>query len=359
MSRKKRIFDIDMPEDDANGAGEATAKPGLRRGPMASAIAENAEAVQARRDAEAAIRAENDALAHEYVRLRDAGLVVAEVPLEEIHTRLLVRDRMPGEDTDLPDLVTSIRELGLSNPIRVEARADGEGYELIQGFRRLSAYRVLAEEGDGWATIPALVLPRGEGVAGLYRRMVDENVIRKDLSFAEMAYAAQNYAADPATPEHDLKGAIGALFQSAPYSKRSYIKSFATLLDRIGPSLMYATEIPRKLGVDLVRAMEDRPGVADRIRDDLKDWTTRSITDELAVLRRYAGDDDMAPVSRPGTRNRAGGRTRTTFNLSTSRGHVKCTAAEGRLEIKLDRDFSTMDRARLERAIAALVDGLE
>ena len=76
------------------------------------------------------------------------------------------------------------------------------------------------------------------------------------------------------------------------------------------------------------------------------------------MLRRYVGDEAEAPA-RPAAKGRAGGKTRTTFNLSTSRGHVKCTAAEGRLEIKLDRDFSTMDRARLERAIAALVDGLD
>ncbi|SEQ83415.1 chromosome partitioning protein, ParB family [Loktanella sp. DSM 29012] len=356
MSRKKRIFDIDMPEE-ADPALQVS-QPGLRRGPMASAIAENAEAVQARRDAETAIRAENDSLAHEYVRLRDAGLVVAEIPLDDVHTHLLVRDRMPGQDYELPELVTSIRELGLSNPIRVEPRADGDGYELIQGFRRLSAYRVLHADGDGWSTIPALVLPRGEGVAGLYRRMVDENVIRKDLSFAEMAYVAQNYAADPATPEQDLRGAIATLFQSAPYSKRSYIKSFATLLDRIGGALAYPTEIPRKLGVDLARAIDDNPGIVDRVRDDLRDWDNRSVQDELTVLRRYAGDLPDAPATAP-SKSRGKTKTRTTFNLATSRGHVKCTAAEGRLEIKLDRDFSTMDRARLERAIAALVDGLE
>jgi ParB family chromosome partitioning protein len=31
----------------------------------------------------------------------------------------------------------------------------------------------------------------------------------------------------------------------------------------------------------------------------------------------------------------------------------------GRLEIMIDRDFSSMDRARLERAIATLIDGLD
>lgn len=73
-------------------------------------------------------------------------------------------------------------------------------------------------------------------------------MIRKDLSFAEMAHAAQNYAADPATEAQDLSSAVAALFQYAPYSKRSYIRSFAMLLERVGDSLNYPTEIPRDLG---------------------------------------------------------------------------------------------------------------
>ncbi|MCF7702353.1 ParB/RepB/Spo0J family partition protein [Loktanella sp. M215] len=371
MTRKKRIFDVEMPDDTpqaAPAASEPDAGQGARRGPMASAISENASALQARNAAAAAIRAENDELAHAFVAMKAAGQVVEAIPLDQVHTYLLTRERLGSDDPELDDLVTSIREVGLSNPIRVEARADGTGYELIQGFRRLSAYRVLAEEDpETWGRVPALVLPRGEDVAGLYRRMVDENVVRKDLSFAEMANAAQNYAADPATPVNDLQGAVKALFQSAPYSKRSYIRAFARMLDLIGDCLMYPTEIPRKLGVDLARELEDRPELVGRIRDDLRDWDMRSIHDELEVLRRHVGVDrymDDGPVTpAPSKPVRAGladrGKTKTTFDLRTARGRVKCTAAVGRLEIKIDRDFSTMDRARLERAIAALIDGLD
>ena len=81
--------------------------------------------------------------------------------------------------------MTSIRDLGLSNPIRVFERPDGTGYELVQGFRRLSAYKALSEAQagqGGYDKIPALILPGEADIAGLYRRMVDENVIRKDLS---------------------------------------------------------------------------------------------------------------------------------------------------------------------------------
>lgn len=366
MSRKKRIFDIEMPDEPIAEPAVETAP--ARRGPMASAIAENAEALATRQSAAQAIRDENDALAHEFVALRDAGQVVQNLPLDQVFTNLLVRDRFPGDDAELIDLMTSVRDVGLSNPIRVEARADGTGYELIQGFRRLSAYRrLLAETGDTqWGEVPALVLPRGEDVAGLYRRMVDENIIRKDLSFAEMAAAANNFAADPATGIDDLKGAVKALFQSAPYSKRSYIRAFARMLDLIGPSLNYPTELPRALGVALARQLEDNPTLAAQINAELTGWDNRSVQEELDVLRRFAQTDGFGlpldaakPAKRAGASSADPAKTKTTFDLRTSRGRVKCTAAVGRLEIKVDRDFSTMDRARLERAIAALIDGLD
>ncbi|MAL97737.1 MAG: replication protein [Alteromonadaceae bacterium] len=364
MSRKRRAFEIELPDEPVATPATPEAEEPARRGPMASAIAENAEALQARKSALESIREENDALAHEFVSLREAGHVVELVPLEDVHTFMLVRDRIPGEDHELADLVTSVRELGLSNPIRVMPRPDGTGYELVQGYRRLSAYRRLAEDTgeETWARIPALVLPGSTDVAGLYRRMVDENVIRKDLSFAEMAYAAQNYAADPQTEANDLGEAVAALFQSAPYSKRSYIRSFALLLDRLGKVLDYPTEIPRALGVALAREIKERPEIVGMISDALKDWDNRSIVDELEVLRRFTHQEDPeieVPVTaRPKREAGVDGRTKTTFHIKSSAGQVKCTAGPGRLEIKVDRDFSTIERARLERAIASLIDGL-
>jgi ParB family chromosome partitioning protein len=367
MTRKRRMFDIELPEDEAP-ALDAVAPSTQRRGPMASAISENAEALQARKSAAEAIREENDALAHEYVALRDSGHVVQTVPLDDVHCHMLVRDRLPGDDIELAELVTSIRELGLSNPIRVLPRPDGQGYELVQGYRRLCAYRALLEETGhaDWECVPALILQGAADVAGLYRRMVDENIIRKDLSFAEMAFAAQNYAADPATEAKDLGEAVAALFQSAPYSKRSYIRSFAHLLDTIGDTLRFATEIPRALGVELSRVLKDRPELAEDIRREVTALgDNRNIRDELDVLRRYTKADEFdivasgATVAKPaGRAGQGGAKAKTTFHIRSAFGQIKCTAGQGRLEIKVDRDFSSIDRARLEQAIASLVDGL-
>lgn len=368
MSRKRRVFDITLPEDDI--VAPEPSEPPQRRGPMASAISENAEALQARKSAAKTIREENDALAHEYVARREAGGVVDYIALDDVHTFMLVRDRIPGEDPELENLMMSIQELGLSNPIRVIKRPDGAGVELVQGYRRLSAYKTLfAETGSEiWSKIPALILVGAPDVASLYRQMVDENVIRKDLSFAEMAHAAQVYANDPQTDADNLSDAVAALFQSAPYSKRSYIRSFAFLLDQLGENLAYPTEIPRALGITLARSLKEQPKLKAQIITELGIQSTRGIQDELAILRRFSNILDTEPApndktqhakSKPKKTGSETSKPKTTFDVRTNAGQAKCFAAAGRLEIKVDRDFSTIDRAQLEKAIAELIERLD
>ena len=53
MSRKRRMFDIEMPQEETAPAapdGPRISALGERRSPMASAVRENAEALQARTD---------------------------------------------------------------------------------------------------------------------------------------------------------------------------------------------------------------------------------------------------------------------------------------------------------------------
>ena len=227
MSKKRRMFDIDLPDDaDETFSAEKVlpvvedAAIAPRRGPMAAAIVENADSLRGREALAAQIRAENDALAHEHVRLKQQGLIVDLIPLDQIETYKLMRDRHKGFDEELGELVESIRDVGLSNPIRVEARSDGR-YELIQGYRRIQAFtRLLEETGDAekYARIPAGIMARGAELDTLYRRMVDENLVRKDISLAEMAQVAIEYAHDSRTDVTDPDKAVSKLFKSASYS---------------------------------------------------------------------------------------------------------------------------------------------
>ncbi|QBF34149.1 ParB N-terminal domain-containing protein [Thalassococcus sp. S3] len=355
---KRRIFDIDFDissEDSPQGLDEGQAEP--RRGPMATAISENAEALTERATAEAAIRAENDRLAHEYVALKRDGLIQGRIPIDRIKAEKLTRDRSTTRDPELDELIASIRAVGLSNPIHVEETETG--YELIQGFRRLSAYRALhAETGaTAYATIPATLQAKGAARDQLYRRMVDENLVRKDISFAEMAQLAMSYAKETATVIGEVPDAVDLLFASTGRQKRSYIRHFCHLIRILGPALKYPEVIPRATGLALLKRLDSDPRLAGQIKSVLQSRPDRDEAGELAVLRAAAEAPRGAAKTpaRPQPKSTA----KTTIKLNRPEGVAKCTAANGRFELQLDQDFSAIDRRRLEAAVRSFLDQLK
>lgn len=354
---KRRVFDIDFPDDTPTEAAvPAGTEDAARRGPMASAIVENATALRERQAAEAAIRAENDRLAHEHVRLKKQGLVVDLIPVDAVRITKLTRDRSAKRDPELDELKTSIRAIGLSNPIRVEQGADG--YELVQGFRRLSAYRELfAETGDdAFRTIPAGLLAAGETMDGLYRRMVDENLVRRDISFAEMAELARGYARDEGTACESIEEAIGSLYASAGRQKRNYILHFANLLEALGSALKFPESIPRALGLDLEKKIESRAGEAARIKARLAAEMPTTPETEVALLRTLLAEKPApSKVDRVGEAAKA----KTTFRLTVPAGTVRCAAQSGLIELRAERDFSGDDRQKLQRAVEAFFAALD
>lgn len=348
---KRRVFDIDFDEAAVPaGTEEAPA----RRGPMAAAISENAEALSARQAAEADIRAENDRLAHEYVALKKNGQIVGMVALDQITTAKLIRDRSADRDPDLDELKASILAVGLSNPIHVEEVADG--YELIQGFRRLSAYRELfTETGEArFAQIPATLQARGAQLDHLYRRMVDENLVRRDISFAEMAQLAMSYANRSA---QSVAAAIETLYASAGRQKRSYIRHFAHLLTVLGDDLKHPEVIPRATGLSLVKLLEENQRFAGQVRAVLNSQPDRDAALELSLLRSAVSGGQAKPkkAKTPVPRSSA----KTTIKLNRPEGVAKCTASSGRFEVTLDHDFGSIEPRRLEAAARAFLDSLK
>lgn len=352
MTKKRRMFDVDLPDDEL--PPPALPEP-QRRGPMATAITEASDAIRERAEVEAAIRVENDALAHEFVRLKKLGLVTEMIPVDEVLVTKLVRDRSRRLDPDVEDLLASLSAVGLSNPIRVEKLAGG-GYELVEGWRRLTAFRTLLEQTgeDRWARIPASFVPQGESLDGLYRRMVDENLVRKDISWAEMARLARAYAEDEVGGSGDLDQAVNALFASTNPQKRSYIRRFAFLLGRLEKHLEHPEAIPRALGLSLARRLELEPMLSTRIVQALRNAGHRSAEEEVAILQSF-DEEAEAPISPRGNpgRGRPAKRGKTVLRLPLPMGEVKCTAADGKVELQMDRDFSTVERGRLEAAIEA------
>tara|TARA_R110002033_G_scaffold22354_3_gene54105 strand:- start:1131 stop:2258 length:1128 start_codon:yes stop_codon:yes gene_type:complete len=322
-----------------------------RRGPMASAIAETADATAERAQAEAAIRAENDALAHEHVRLKKLGLITDLIQTSDVLTSKLTRDRSSNVDPELAELKESIKAVGLSNPIRVEQTA--EGFELIQGFRRLSAFRQLAEEtGDPrYTRIPAAMVPRGEPLVALYRKMVDENLIRKDLSFGEMAQLALSYARDESIPSGE---AVSTLYASALKQKRTYIRQFARVLEALDGTVRHPEAIPRALGLDVYKLLDAEPERAGAIMNALMDMPDRDAAAEMRVLR-----DSLVPQKKAKAEVVAKSVSKTSLRLGRPEGEARVTASDGKVELRLDRDFSAVPRARLQAGIEAFLATLD
>lgn len=88
---------------------------------------------------------------------------------------------------DLSELKTSIRNLGLLNPLVVEQ--DNVGYILVAGERRLTALREIAEE-DGVET-PVVKVSLFDSLDEKTKQLIelDENIKRKDLHWKELVKA--------------------------------------------------------------------------------------------------------------------------------------------------------------------------
>jgi ParB family chromosome partitioning protein len=182
----------------------------------------------------------------------------------------------------MASLKASIRDRGQQVPIEVVALAEGR-YGLVSGVRRLTALAALFQEtGEGrFGTVKALLRPF-EAAPEAYLAMVEENEIRADLSFYERGRLAHEAARigvfdSPAA-------AVRMLFQHAPGPKRSKILSFVALHEALGDVLRFPEAIPEKLGLALVKAMQDNPGSVRKMRDRLQEARPDNASAERGVL---------------------------------------------------------------------------
>ncbi len=109
----------------------------------------------------------------------EAGRVVLDIPLAKIRAN----PRQPRKDFgagDLEDLIQSIKEHGLIQPLIVTKQ--GDFFELIAGERRLRAARAL-----GFSTVPAIVREANEQQK--LELAIIENIQRADLNPYEEALA--------------------------------------------------------------------------------------------------------------------------------------------------------------------------
>jgi ParB family transcriptional regulator, chromosome partitioning protein len=123
----------------------------------------------------------------------------AEIPLDQI-TPNPRQPREIFEEEALAELVYSLREVGLLQPVLVRPTPDG--FELVAGERRWRAAQTA-----GFTTIPAIVRDTDDDV--LLRDALLENLHRIQLNPLEEAAAYEQLLSDFGCTQEDLAGRIG------------------------------------------------------------------------------------------------------------------------------------------------------
>lgn len=327
-------------------------------GPMGAAVREAAASLQESTEAKVEQRRRNAEDAKAWRDAQAEGRVLVRLPLDGIELGDLPRDRLNLEaaaaSDEMEELKASIRARGQREPIEVYRDALGR-FHLKKGWRRLTALRQLrAETGAAeFDEVVARIEPSAGDAApdriARYIDMVEENVVREDLTFAEMAQVALQAAADPGVEGEDAEAMVGRLYSALHKMKRSYIRSFVFLLAELGEALRWPKEVSRNLGADVARALKAQPERGEGLRRTLA--ACPSAEAQTAALTGFLAGE-AAP--KPGRR---GSERREKFEFHV--GRTKVTARKGECRILSPRDFAEVPRDRLERAIRAFEATLE
>ncbi|WP_299146600.1 ParB N-terminal domain-containing protein [uncultured Tateyamaria sp.] len=271
-----------LKEIEEGFARETT--PRSPRAPIADVVADAASRSdplpQHLREENARDRADAEALR----QARARGLVVVELPIHDITSDALSRDRVDLNEEDMAELRRSIAEHGVRLPIEVfePTNPDAAGkFALISGFRRLAAVRELnaLSGGERHTTIPAFVRAP-DTLADAVVAMIEENEIRTGLSQYERGRAAAIAVHDGVFASVD--DAVNALFSSASKAKRSKVRSFALVHEELGDMLRYGPRLTERQCLRIAGGL--RAGHAEAMRQALESHTVDTPADEWLVL---------------------------------------------------------------------------
>ncbi|MEZ2390961.1 ParB/RepB/Spo0J family partition protein [bacterium RCC_150] len=203
----------DAAQDPAKAARTAS-KTSVRSaasadGPAAKASGPAASGSDDRADTDASLIASGRASSADsddanYVELVEVpGARFAEIPVADIHPNRK-QPRSVFDEDDMAELVHSVKEIGVLQPIvvRTSTEKGGEPYELVMGERRWRAVQAA-----GLETIPAIV--RDTSDDDLLRDALLENLHRSQLNPLEEAAAYQQLLEDFGTTHEQLADRIG------------------------------------------------------------------------------------------------------------------------------------------------------
>ncbi|MBM7070218.1 ParB N-terminal domain-containing protein [Actibacterium sp. 188UL27-1] len=296
----------------------------------------------------------------EIARARATGRMVLEVPLEQIKTGFLRRDRLALDPEELEALKSSIRAHGQRTPAEVSLLdippPDPNGvpephqpYGLVSGWRRFCALSALhGETGEArFATLRALVRAP-EDSADSYVAMVEENEVRVGLSYYERAQIVAWATRLGVFDSHYT--ALKHLFATASRAKRSKIGSFITIHQELSSVLYWPRLIGERLGLALAARLKE--GQGDVIFAALKAADCQSPEQEQAALERVVKGDVSRAKRPPATPESLAPET------LTKDIDMVLTQKAGRLDLRLTGAGVTDDFAdRLRQALTEIGKG--
>jgi ParB family chromosome partitioning protein len=218
------------------------------------------------------------------------GVRFAEIPVTDIHPNRK-QPRTVFDEDDMAELVHSVREIGVLQPIvvRTSTEKGGEPYELVMGERRWRAVQAA-----GLSMIPAIV--RDTTDDDLLRDALLENLHRSQLNPLEEAAAYQQLLEDFGTTHEQLADRIGR--------SRPQVSNTLRLLKL--PPLVQRRVAANVLSAGHARALLALPDAASMERLAQKivaEGMSVRATEEAVTLHREPATPAKNNIPRPGARH--------------------------------------------------------
>lgn len=218
------------------------------------------------------------------------GVRFAEIPVTDIHPNRK-QPRSVFDEDDMAELVHSVREIGVLQPIvvRTSTEEGGEPYELVMGERRWRAVQAA-----GLETIPAIV--RDTTDDDLLRDALLENLHRSQLNPLEEAAAYQQLLEDFGTTHEQLADRIG---RSRPQVSNTLrlLKLPPLVQRRVAASVISAGHARALLALPDAAAMER---LAQKI---VAEGMSVRATEEAVTLYQNPASTPKNNIPRPGARH--------------------------------------------------------
>lgn len=289
MARRRKLETPTAADLDKLEAEFRRETPALASAAPIAQVAADAAAQSVVDPAARAKQVQDGADAQALQQAKDDGRLIVEIPLQQIDTTTMTRDRLDMDKDAFEELKVSLQVNGLRLPIEVYAIETADGapkFGLISGYRRLFAYQELSKiYSESFQSIKALVRDRSDA-AHSFTAMVEENEIRENLSHFERGRIASLAAQQNAFA--NTEAAVDALFGTASKAKRSKIRSFALIFESLGDLLIYPKDLREKDGLQISNAL--RLGAEKRLRQTLDDASINTAEEERSLLLAVAAE---------------------------------------------------------------------